>query len=226
MDITLDDLRAGGPTIGEARPVTAEDLVMLRDRPKAGAPPRKKLRYRHHALARALASGMREGAAAVVTGFAPVTVSILKQDPAFKELMTFYATEEGRGFDAVRAQLLGVGQKFVEEIERRVSEAPDELTMRDLRETGTLLLDRAGFGPAQSSTHEVHIHAGLADALKASRVHAPFPKLITDPPKAGAVIEGEFVAHEVRAIVSPPPSEGPDEGGVPTAPPSAFEWDD
>ena len=84
-------------------------------------------------LARSLASGMQEQTAAVVLGFAPVRVSILKKDPAFAALVKFYETEEGKGFDQVRAQILGVGRKFIEEMERRVTEAPEEIPMRDLR---------------------------------------------------------------------------------------------
>jgi hypothetical protein len=196
MELTLDDLR--GPEVGESRPITVEDLAALRAPKGAATPPRKKLRYKHHALARSLASGLGEATAAAITGFAPVTVSILKRDPAFAELVKFYASEEGKGFDHVRAQLLGVGQKFIEEMDRRVSRSPDELTMRDLRESGTVLLDRAGFGPAQSNTHDIHIHAGLADALQASRVNAPFPKDLLPAPEGGGhvpkgpVIEGEF----------------------------------
>ena len=191
MHLTLDDLRSDGPEIGPSRPITEEDLVALKARPKAETPPRKKLRYKHHALARSLAAGMQESAAAAITGFAPVTVSILKQDPAFAELLRFYASEEGKGFDQVRAQILGVGLQFVEEIQRRVTETPEEVTMKDLRETGGMLLDRAGVGPAQSSTHDVHIHTGLADAIKASRVNAPFPALPASS-SAAEVINGEF----------------------------------
>jgi hypothetical protein len=194
MHLSLDDLAPSGPDVGETRPITAEDLPKLRGPKGSSTPPRKKLRYKHHSLARALASGMQERAAAAVTGFAPVTVSILKKDPAFAELVKFYATEEGKGFDQVRAQLLGVGQRFVEEMDRRVREAPDELTMRDLRESSTVLLDRAGFGAAQSSVHDIHIHAGLASALQASRVNAPFPVQLQPPT---------------------PPTVGPPEGGVP-----------
>jgi hypothetical protein len=197
--------------IGEARPITESDLAELRSAPKVPTPPRKQLRYKHHALARSLAAGMQESVAAAITGFAPVTVSILKRDPAFADLVRFYASEEGKGFDQVRAQILGVGLKFIEEIDRRVSEEPGEVTMKDLRETGTVLLDRAGFGPAQSSTHDVHIHTGLADAIKASRVNAPFPALPGAAPSAAPVIDGEF--EEL-------PSK--DEGAQRTS----FRWDD
>ena len=64
---------------------------------------------------------MQERTAAVVSGFAPVTVSILKKDPAFAALVKFYETEKGKGFDYVRAQILG-GRKFIEEMERRVTD--------------------------------------------------------------------------------------------------------
>ena len=132
MRLTLEDLLPDRSQVRSVRPVTEADLPALKDA-RGGTPPRKKLRYKHHALARLLASGMQERTAAVVSGFAPITVSVLKKDAAFAELVKFYETEEGKRFDQVRAQVLGVGQKFVEEMERRVTEAPEETPMRDLR---------------------------------------------------------------------------------------------
>ena len=236
MHLGLDDLAPSGPDVGETRPITAEDLPRLRGPKGAHTPPRKKLRYKHHSLARALASGMQERAAAAVTGFAPVTVSILKRDPAFAELVKFYATEEGKGFDQVRAQLLGVGQRFVEEMDRRVREAPDELTMRDLRESSTVLLDRAGFGAAQSSVHDIHIHAGLASALQASRVNAPFPAQLQAPQPAGPPEGGGHSpsthATEGGLTVAPSATDGIIDGEfeditpAPAARRASFGWDE
>ena len=182
MRLTLEDLLPDRSQVRSVRPVTEADLPALKDA-RGGTPPRKKLRYKHHVLARLLASGMQERTAAVVSGFAPVTVSILKKDPAFAALVKFYETEKGKGFDHVRAQILGVGQKFIEEMERRVTEAPEEIPMRDLRETATVLLDRAGYAPQQQHQHEVHVHVGLANAVESSRVAAP--KLTYEPEGRG-----------------------------------------
>ena len=132
MRMTLEDLLPDRSQVRSVRPVTEADLAALKS-PRGGTPPRKKLRYKHHVLARSLASGMQERTAAVVSGFVPVTVSVLKKDPAFAELVKFYETEEGKRFDQLRAQILGVGQKFIEEMERRVTEAPEAIPMRDLR---------------------------------------------------------------------------------------------
>ena len=98
MRMTLEDLLPDRSQVRSVRPVTEADLEVLRG-PKGAAPARKKLRYKHHVLARSLASGMQERTAAVVSGFAPVTVSILKKDPAFAALVKFYETEKGKGFD-------------------------------------------------------------------------------------------------------------------------------
>lgn len=218
----LLDLEDRGPQIGEPRPITEGDLEELRSAPKAPAPERKKLGYKHHALARTLASGQSERVAGMICGFAPSTVSILKGSPAFRDLMKFYATEDGKGFDAVRSQMLGVGQQLIEEIERRVTEDPESIHIKDLRETATLLLDRAGYGPAQSHEHEVHIHAGLADALKASRVHAPFPAL---PERGSNVIDAEY--EELPTPDASPEAVGREPSDSPTPDGSSiFEWDE
>lgn len=202
MHLTLDDLGTG-PRVIAARPIRAEDLAALRTR--APVPPRQKLRYKHHALARSLASGLGEAQAAMVCGFAPVTVSILKRDPAFAELVRFYETENGKGFDAARAQILGVGQKLVEEIERRVTEQPEEISMRDLRDTAETLLDRGGLAPQTHATHDINIHAGLADALKAARMHAPYPAL---PAPSGFAAAGVLNREAVAGAATYPAPEG------------------
>ena len=118
--------------------------------------------------------------------------------------MKFYETEEGKGFDHVRAQILGVGQKFIEEMERRVTEAPEEIPMRDLRETATVLLDRAGYAPQQQHQHEVHVHVGLANAVESSRVAAP--KLTHEPEGRGHGPAGarEFPSEGAAAYPAQP----------------------
>ena len=175
MHLTLDDL--SGPDIGESRPIDERDLEVLRAAPKVQTPPRKKLRYKHHALARSLAAGMQESAAAAITGFAPVTVSILKRDPAFAELVRFYARRRERGLTRSGRRSLGVGQKLVEEIQRRVTTRRRRSRCGTCGRPARCCLDRAGWARRKVSTHDVHIHTGLADAIKASRVNAPFPAL-------------------------------------------------
>ena len=69
MRLTLEDL--DGSQVRFVRPVTETDLPALKG-PRGGTPLRKKLRCKHHVLARLLASGMQERTAAVVSGFAPL----------------------------------------------------------------------------------------------------------------------------------------------------------
>ena len=111
--------------------------------------------------------------------------------------------------------------------------------MRDLRESSTVLLDRAGFGAAQSSTHDIHIHAGLASALQASRVNAPFPVQL-QPPTPPTVGPPEGGGHGLSAhttegglTVGPSAPNGIIEGEFEEIPPPAegaarksFGWDE
>ena len=59
MRLTLEDLLPDRSQVRSVRPVTEADLAALKDA-RGGTPPRKKLSYKHHALARSLASGMQE----------------------------------------------------------------------------------------------------------------------------------------------------------------------
>ena len=70
MRLTLEDLLPDRSQVRFVRPVTEADLEALRGPKGAVTPP--KLRYKHHVLARLLASGMQERTAAVVSGFAPL----------------------------------------------------------------------------------------------------------------------------------------------------------
>ena len=77
----------------------------------------KQLRDRHHALARAIASGMTQTDAALTVGLAPNTVSYLMADPSFKELLQFYRTDTARLYRNMHEGLAGVARDAVEIIQ-------------------------------------------------------------------------------------------------------------
>ena len=86
--------RGTSVTAAEARPLTGEDIARITDEERATkAPCLKKLRQRHHALARAIASGMPQGEAAISCGYTDAYVSTIKSSPAFTELVEFYKGE-------------------------------------------------------------------------------------------------------------------------------------
>lgn len=169
----------------KARPLTAEvvrelteaDLALLST--ERGIKPShiQRLSERHHALARCLASGLSVSDACAITGYTPSRVSILKGDPSFEELVSFYSSGKADLVqdlgDKMRANALEAQNILAE----RLEDTPDAVGIDALLDITKLGADRTGFGPASKSTH-VHMHVGFADRLKAKRIAAAGPKLI------------------------------------------------
>ena len=101
-ELSLDDLgldlvpgrvgpgRQPKPLTAEfVRDLTESDLTIPATVPTT-SPPLNKIRDRHHALARVLATGTSEGEASIVTGYSLSRISILKADPQFQQLLDFY----------------------------------------------------------------------------------------------------------------------------------------
>lgn len=178
MDIDLSDLtrpgRVAEPTL-DARDITPGDLDVLRESRAADIPPRKRLRHKHHSLARALAGGMSPGQAAIVAGFAPVTVSILQSDPAFRDLVDFYAADVAKTFDRLAEQQVRVVAVLLDSMEDDVKD-PEKLgkmTFAAKRDTALALGLGASVGAVPAKQTEVHVHANFATILQRARERAP-----------------------------------------------------
>lgn len=176
MDLFLETPRTRGRA---ARPVAAtavkeltrEDLAMLGAERGTQAPPIKRLRERHHALARALAGGMSDTEAALITGYDISRVSILKSDPTFRELLEFYRENVDAQYAQLHEVLAGLSVDAAEHLRERLEEQPEDVSIGQLVEIVKMAADRTGHGP-QSSSVNVSIHANLADRLEAARRRA------------------------------------------------------
>lgn len=113
-------------------------------------PPLQKLRHRHHALARTLAMGASESEASLVTGYQPASISILKQDPAFKELLKYYADQKEEILVDFFERLKMLSIHTADELLDRLDADPDAFSIDDLQKILTLAADRTGFGPSKS----------------------------------------------------------------------------
>ena len=137
--------------------------------PAEKAPVIKRLSERHHALARVLATGqITDGQAAIITGFHHTRVSILRGDPTFQELITFYQAELATFYDTVHEGLSALSKDAVEELRVRLEEDPGSLSVGQLVEVVKMTADRTGHGPQSSSTH-INVNIGIADRLQAAR---------------------------------------------------------
>lgn len=119
--------------------------------PTSEAPSIAKLRQIHHEIARLLASGLNETEVAASTGYSISRISILKQDPSFKELLAYYSRKSEEVFIDVRKRLAMLGTDAVAELQDRLDFKPDSLTNTQLIEITKATLDRAGYNPVAKS---------------------------------------------------------------------------
>jgi len=160
--------------------LTSADLALLSEVGKGrsvdgAVKPLTKIRERHHALAKLLASGgISQNEASIITGYDISTISILKNDPAFKELILFYQNEVNAEYRTMHSQLAGLGEDAVAELRRRVEEDPEQIGFTSLLDLVTKIADRTGHGPASaaSSRVEVNVTVDLASRMKAARAQA------------------------------------------------------
>lgn len=146
------------------------DVALMAEEKGSKAPALKRLSERHHALARCLAGGMAEAEAAITCGYVLSRVSILKADPAFQELLTFYRADVESKYLDMHGVLAGLSLDAAMELRERLEEdaQADEkkIGVGQLIELTKLGADRTGFGPQSS---QVNVNVDLAGRLQAAR---------------------------------------------------------
>lgn len=124
------------------RGLTEEDLPKLESPDSLGTTPIpiQQLRATHHQLAQLLAKGMPDNEAALITGYSPSRISILKTDPAFSELLASYRElREGVFVDTLeRMRILGLST--LDELQERLENDSKSWSHRELMEMADLLL--------------------------------------------------------------------------------------
>lgn len=173
MDLGLDIFR----TVGRAKlvlepkvvgVVNTTDLQALAVEKGSTSKPLQRITDRHHALARNLAAGMGESEAAYICGISLSRVSILKQSPAFQELLEFYREDASKFYKDMHERLANISMDAVQVLHDKLEDDPDGMSVNQLLELVKLGADRTGFGPQTSST-QVNVHVGVADRLEAAR---------------------------------------------------------
>jgi hypothetical protein len=179
--------RASKPLcFAEVRALAAPDLALLAEEKGSQAPALKRLTDRHHALARCLASGMTERDSAMACGYVLSRVSILKSDPAFKELLSFYRDSTNQQYMDMHERLAGLSRDAVEELRVRLEEdmqlEEKNISVGQLMEMAKLGADRTGHGPQSNQT--VNVNLNVASRLEAAR------KRVQERAASTALIEG------------------------------------
>lgn len=153
------------------RDLNEADVLILIENPHRDVttPSLLKIRTKHHQLARLLAEGVKQAEAALITGYSPTRISILKNDPAFCELIAYYSAMTEQVYLNVHERLAGVGTMALDELQERLEEHPELFTIEQLQDILAKTYDRAGYGP--KSTIEVNKNevtvANVLEAIKA-----------------------------------------------------------
>jgi hypothetical protein len=130
--------------------------------------PIKALRNTHHRLAQLLANGVDEGIAGKLCNYSTSRVSILKADPAFQELLSYYSGRvEDQWADFV-ATASNLSMDFLQHLQEQLDETPEKFTPSVAMEAIKLLADRSGHAPI-SKTVNLNVNADLGSKLDAAR---------------------------------------------------------
>lgn len=126
------------------RPLVEADLELAATVERHSQPPAiKRITDRHHALARLLAAGTPEGEAAMILGYDNSRVSILKQSPAFQELLALYRAEVDREFATTLDHMAGLSRDALLELRQRLEDEPEKFSNRELLSVVNDMVDRA-----------------------------------------------------------------------------------
>lgn len=159
------------------RPLTLDDLDEVLDGgtglnpPKLGA-----VRTAHHLLAQLAAEGKSNIEIGLITGYSPNYVSILRADPAFKELLAHYATERDKVFVDALERMKALGVTALEELQERFAAEPEKFKTKELMEMVDMLL-----GP-ERATKGANAASGVSIAVQF--VAPPTAKTIDSTPRA------------------------------------------
>lgn len=104
----------------------------------------KRLHYRHHSLAMLIAEGRPNTECALITGYDPARVSLLKSDPAFQELIAYYKAQKEAAYLNIHERLATLGISAMEELQARIDENPETFANKSLLEIMESALEHSG----------------------------------------------------------------------------------
>lgn len=150
------------------RPLTDGDIVNLATVPrKSKAPSLVRLSQRHHKLARMLAEGISARDAGTACGYVPSRVSILQDDPSFKELVSFYREQVDSAYRDLHERLSAISADATDVLADRLETDPEQFDNTELMKLVALGADRTGYGP--SSTQNTNVNVNFGARLEAAR---------------------------------------------------------
>jgi hypothetical protein len=117
--------------------------------------PATRLKYSHHMLARLVAQGTSTAEISAISGRSPGYIErMTRSDPAFKELVAYYAGLVEDQYIDVHARLAhkleAIGMATLDELWGRLEEHPELMSVRELKELFEVVADR-GLAPVKGA---------------------------------------------------------------------------
>lgn len=145
QELTFADARGGRRpatplTLEVLRVLEPADLQALGGAVAASTQRLLQIRAPHHQLARLLCEGREHAEIALITGYTPSYISTIQNDPAFAELMNYYSVQREQVFIETAERMKALGLHTLEEIQRRLEEAPEKFSNREIMELAELVL--------------------------------------------------------------------------------------
>lgn len=204
---------ATNPTILSVRPLTRDDLLVLRER----RPPQgivKVFRDSHHRVARLVASGLRNEDVLLRSGYSLQRLYTLSQDPAFQELVAQYREKVSAAFVEGVDEFYSVATSNMLKAEVQLSEKLDAsidsgefLPTKDLLAISRDAADRFGH-PKQKVTNNTNVNLDFASMLEKAAARSGRSNVIDAAPSR--VVSGVQVPQVHASLpapqLKPPPS--------------------
>lgn len=109
----------------------------------------KKVRERHHSVARMVAGGLSQRMVSGLCGYTESYLSVLLNNPAMQELIELYRIQQGAGQAVAIEKLRTVGMKALESLDAKLDKS--ELSNQEMLQLAKLGLDRGELGPSSKS---------------------------------------------------------------------------
>ena len=144
------------------------DLALLASERGTVSRPIARLRDRLHSLARCLARGMSNAEAAIVTGYDPSRISVLKGDPSFQELLAYYRAEENEALADFTQRATDLTLTAMDSLQEALEDEENPMSPAMVLEIAKFAADRTGHAPVTKSLN-VNVNAELGNRLDAAR---------------------------------------------------------
>lgn len=172
--------------------------LLTRPQPPAGTDvgDLKRIRERHHSIARMVAQGMTQRMVSTIVQMTEARISTLLKAPAMQELVAYYRSQHSAAQDVIAERLRTVALTSIEELSAKLEAG--ELEPQELLGLAKLGLDRSGHGP-RSTVHNVSEHH-IVDHAELQRLNA-----------AARADSSEHIIDVTPAVLPAPDADSGDE---------------